>query len=266
MITTVKRSTGPRSEKNRRLLLFVSISLVLLVFGSVLIGGLGSWLGARFSEFVFRRTDSPTEDQLRNDIMQLMLENSVLREEAVKAGRYRTLLGITRTDNRQAVPARVLYRSEGLVTGTLVIDQGRRDGIVDNSICISSEGLLGVVSSVLEATSEVLPITNPSVNVSCITWPSGAYGILQSSSNGELYLVHVDLTSEVETGDQVLTSRYGGVFPDGLLVGSVTDISTGQSGLALKLSVTPVVDFEGTGEVLILLPEESDEIDINLVE
>ena len=40
------------------------------------------------------------------------------REEALKAEQYRTLLGITRTDQREAVPARILYRTEGLVTGT----------------------------------------------------------------------------------------------------------------------------------------------------
>ncbi len=261
MITSGKKSTGRSEEKNRRFVLYITISLILLIFGPALLGGLGSWLGARFSEAVFSGTNSPAEDKLRNDIMQLMLENSILREEAVKADQYRTLLGITRTDNRDAVPARILYRSEGLVSGTMVIDQGRRDGILENSVCISSEGLVGVVSSVGEATSEILPITNPSVNVSCVTWPSGAYGILQSTSSGELNLVHVDLTSDVEPGDQVLTSRYGGVFPDGLLAGRVTGIATGEAGLALRFSVVSAVDFQGTGEVLILLPDISHGID-----
>jgi rod shape-determining protein MreC len=256
-----RQSRNSRSGKNRRFFLFISISLILLIFGPFLLGGMGSWLGARFSEVIFRGTDTPTEDKLRNDIMQLMLENSILREEAVKAERYRTLLGITRTDNREAIPARVLYRSEGLVTGMIVIDQGSIDGVIENSVCISSEGLVGIVCSVSETTSEILPITNPSVNVSCVTWPSGAYGILQSTSDGSLSLVHVDLTSEVETGEQVITSRYGGIFPDGLLAGMVTGISSGEPGLALKLNVIPAVDFQSTGEVLILLPEDSYETD-----
>lgn len=248
---------GRRSRGRTRLLIYLTVSILLLIFGPVLIGGLGSWLGARFSGLFFERTGTPVEDKLRNDIMVLMLENSILREEALKAEEYRTLLGITRTDERQAVPARVLYRSEGLVTGTIVLDQGSVDGVYENSVCISSEGLVGVVSRVGEATSEVLPITNPSVNVSCVTWPSGAYGILQSSSEGTLNLVHVDLTSEVVPGDQVLTSRYGGVFPDGLLVGRVTGVTSGEPGLALRLMVEPAVDFESTGEVLILLPEQA---------
>jgi len=261
MDLSVKRSRNPSGVKNKRFFLFLSVSLLLLIFGPFLLGGIGSWLGARFSEVIFRESDLPTEEKLRNDIIRLMLENSILREEALKAQRYRTLLGITRTNNREAIPARVLYRSEGLVTGIIVINKGRSDGVIENSICISSEGLVGVVCSAGEATSEILPITNPSVNVSCVTWPSGAYGILQSTSEGELNLVHVDLSSDVETGDQVLTSRYGGVFPDGLLAGRVGSISSGDPGLALKLSVISAVDFESTGEVLILLPEDSWETD-----
>lgn len=247
------RVRGPGS---RRFLVFLSVSLLVLILGPLLLGGVGSWFGARFAALFFSGTGSATEEKLRNDIMVLMLENSILREEALKAEQYRTLLGITRTDDREAIPARVLYRSEGLVAGTIVVDKGNADGVFDNSVCISSEGLVGVVSRVGESTSEILPITNPSVNVSCVTWPSASYGILQSSSDGTLHLVHVDLTSGVEPGDQVLTSRYGGVFPDGLLAGRVVSVSSGDPGLALRLEVEPAVDFESTGEVLILLPED----------
>ncbi|MCD4847067.1 MAG: rod shape-determining protein MreC [Candidatus Aegiribacteria sp.] len=245
------------SNKGKRLLLYVVLSIILLLIGPVLLGGLGSWMGARFSTMFFNRSDSPVLDELRDDIIQLMLENAILREEAIKVDQYRILLGITRTGNRDALPARVLYRSEGLVTGTMVVDRGFRDRVVLNSVCISSRGLVGIVSSVQERTSEILPVTNPSVNVSCVTWPSGAYGILQSSSTGDLQLVHVDLTSGVEIGDRVLTSRFGGVYPDGLLVGKVMRVSSGESGLALKLDIESAVDFRNTGEVLILLPDET---------
>jgi len=256
MAITGRLRTGQKSAGSRRFITFTIISVLILLFGPILLGGLGSWLGARFADIFFRGSGSPVEEKLRNDIMVLMLENSILREEALKAEQYRTLLGITRTDERRAVPARVLYRSEGLVTGTMVVDKGSEHGVFENSVCISAEGLVGIVIQTGEATSQVLPITSPSVNVSCVTWPSGAYGILQSSSDGSLNLVHVDLTSDVRNGDQVLTSRYGGVFPDGLLVGRVTGITSGEPGLALKLDVEPAADFESTGELLILLPED----------
>ncbi len=230
--------------------------MALLLLGPPLLGGLGSWLGARFSEVFYGRSSERSEDELRADLIQLVLENAVLREEVMKADRYRTLLGMTRTGEREALPARVLYRSEGLVSGTMVVDRGEEDGVTAGSACLSAAGLVGVVSSVSEVTSEVLPITSPAVQVSCVTWPSGATGILRSEPDGELRLVYVDVSARASVGDQVLTSRFGGVYPDGLLVGHVSGMSEGEPGLARELSVDPAVDFSRVGELLILLPAE----------
>jgi rod shape-determining protein MreC len=234
----------------------MAAALVLLLTGPMLLGGLGSWLGARFADLFFPGDTGSDPDELQSLVVELMLENAVLREQAMKADLYRILLGITRTGTRRAIAGRILYRSEGLVSGTLVIDRGSGDGVVENSVCLSSRGLVGIVVSAGPSTCEVLPIVSPVISVSCSTYPSGAMGILQSSSGGDLELVHVDMSDEVAPGDQVLTSRFGGVYPEGLLVGWVTSIETGESGLDLKLAVDPAVDFSRIGEVLILLPEE----------
>lgn len=252
-----KGLTGTAGRRNRRAVSYTLVSILLLLAGPLLLGGAGGWLGARFSDLLYASSESPTEDELRAELLQLMLENSQLREEAIKADSYRTLLGMTRTSDREALGARVLYRTEGLVSGSMVIDRGYEDGVVANSACISFQGLVGVVSTVGPRTSEVLPITNPSINVSCVTWPSGAAGILESTAEGELRLVHVDLAGGAGTGDQVLTSRFSGIYPDGLLVGTVTGISSGEPGLALELTVEPSVDFSRLGEILILLPVDS---------
>ncbi len=129
-------SGSGRRIGNRRFLTFMVVSFLILIFGPLLLGGMGSWLGARFASLFFGDTGSPTVQKLRNDVMMLMLENSILREEALKAQEYRTLLGITRTDDRRAVPARVMYRSHGLVTGTMVLDKGSAQGVIENSVCI----------------------------------------------------------------------------------------------------------------------------------
>jgi rod shape-determining protein MreC len=250
------RKANPLDSDRRRLAVFVGLTLLLLLAGPFLLGGVGSWLGARFAGLLFSEGSLESDsDELQSLVVELMLENAILREEAMKAELYRILLGITRTGTRFAMAGRILYRTEGLVSGTLVIDRGTEDGVTENSICLSSRGLVGIVVSVGSHSCEVLPIISPVVSVSCSTYPSGAMGILQSSSTGKLELVHVDMSEEVLPGDQVLTSRFGGVYPDGLLVGWVTSIEESESGLAMKLGVDPAVDFSRIGEVLILLPE-----------
>lgn len=244
---------GSSRSRRNRFAAHVIASVLILLAGPALLGGVGSWLGARFASLFFGPDENRSDEDLRAFAVELMIENGVLREEAMKASRYRTLLGMTRTLPQEAVAGRVLFRTEGLVEGTLVIDRGSRDGVVAGGVCITAEGLAGVVEAVSETTCEVLPITSPGMRVSCMTYPSGAVGILEPGPGSTLKLVDVDLSSRVTPGDEVVTSRYGGVFRDGLLVGTVSESLTGSAGLALEFSVTPAVDFTRISEVLILL-------------
>ena len=155
-----RRSSG----RTRKVLVYLVLSIFLLLIGPMLLGGAGSWLGARFSDWLFSREGATEVDTLRAEMLELMLDNSRLREEVLKADRYRTLLGMTRTGETRAIAASVLYRTEGLVSGAMVVDRGESDGVAINSPCLTATGLAGIVSAVSESTSEVLPITNPSVN------------------------------------------------------------------------------------------------------
>jgi rod shape-determining protein MreC len=242
--------------RGRRGIAYLVISLLLLFVGPALFGGAGSWLAARFADLVTGQEERESADALRAYATELMLENATLREEVMKAERYRLLLGMTRTARRSAIAGRVLYRTEGLVEGSLVIDRGSDDGVSEGAICLTASGLVGIVSSVSTNTCEVLPLTSPGIRVSCMTWPSGAVGILEPAAGGGLKLVEVDLSSTVDAGDEVVTSRYGGVYPDGLLVGTVIAQHTGQPNLALEIEVRPAVDFGRIGEVLLLLEED----------
>ncbi|MBN1434903.1 rod shape-determining protein MreC [Candidatus Fermentibacterales bacterium] len=243
-------------HSGRRFLWYALVSLLLLLFGSILTGGLFSWLGARLADLLYGTGGIEQETEMREMLAELMLENAMLREDALKSERYRSLLGMTRTSELRALAGSVLYRTEGLVSGNLVIDRGSRDGVVVNSVCVSPEGLLGIVSSCMESQCEVLTLSSPVVQVSCMTYPSGAVGILRRRRSGGLELVNVDISEQVSIGDRVVTSRYGGNYPDGLLVGEVTGVSGGEGGLALSLEVRPAADLSRVTEVLLLLPAE----------
>lgn len=236
---------------------FLAASLLLVLAGPVLLGGAGAWLGARFADLVLGRTSDGESDELREQLVELMIENAALREEIMKTERYRLLLGLTRVSEREAVAGRVLYRTEGLVGGTLVVDRGGDDGVSVNSVCLAPSGLVGVVTSAGPGTCEVLPLTSPQVRVSCVTRPSGAMGILQCV-DGDLVMQHVDPAREVAPGEEVVTSRFGGVYPDGLLIGTVTGSELSPSSLAREVRVDPAVEFDGISEVLILVGGESE--------
>lgn len=238
---------------SKRLIWNLVASLVLILVGPSLLGTGGAVLGSRFASLFFpvREEDS---DYLALSV-KLMLENAELREMAAKSRLYRSMLNYTRMPDVAAVVGRVMYRSEGLVRGDLIIDRGTAHGLFDGAVCITSRGLVGIVTRVEPQSSTVVPITSPAIKVSCITSESGSLGILSSDSRGELVLEYVDSSSRPSEGETVLTSRFGGVYPEGIVVGRVSSVSTGEPGLDLTLSIEPAVDFDRIDEVLVLISD-----------
>ncbi len=240
------RSSDVRLARN------IAAAVAMLFFGPSVLGVGGSILGAKFASLFFSENQSADSDYLSLSV-KLMLENAELREMAAKSKLYRSMLHYTRMPEVTALVGRVMYRSEGLIRGDLVIDRGSDHGIYTGAICITSRGLVGIITSVESSSSTVVPITSPAIHVSCITATTGSLGILGSESSGKLRLEYVDNSSDPFIGETVLTSRFGGVYPEGIVVGTVEDISEGGQGLNLSLSVVPAVDFERVDEVLILL-------------
>lgn len=246
-----------RSRKG--VLSYILISLALIVLGPALLSGVGSRLGAMFASLFFAEPGVEDGYFTRTAVLELMLENASLREAALKTGLYRELLGYVRLPDTRAMVARILYRTEGLVGGGFVLDRGTRDGVVAGSVCVASGGLVGIVDRVHDASCTVLPITLPGVMVSAVCAESGAMGLVSSNAAGDMGMSHVDRSVVPRVGEQVLTSRFGGVYPDGIVIGTVTAVDEGTRGLDMELRIEPSVDFRRLGEVLILLPGEENE-------
>jgi rod shape-determining protein MreC len=65
-----------------------------------------------------------------------------------------------------------------------------------------------------------------------------------------LYLLQSD---DVAPGDNLITSGAAGVFPKGLLVGTVKEVVKQSRGGFLLVNAEPAVDFSRLEEVLVIL-------------
>ena len=58
--------------------------------------------------------------------------------------------------------------------------------------------------------------------------------------------------ADLVSGDEVLTSGRGGVYPAGLLVGTVDTVHTDDSGMTLYAVITPTADLTDLQQVFVI--------------
>jgi len=69
-----------------------------------------------------------------------------------------------------------------------------------------------------------------------------------------LNLLYVSAREDVQSGDEVLTSGLGGIFPEGVRVGTVTRVNIAENGLMKEVQVRPGVNFRSLEDVLVYMP------------
>ncbi|HET6785449.1 MAG TPA: rod shape-determining protein MreC [Erysipelotrichaceae bacterium] len=157
------------------------------------------------------------------------------------------LLSMSESDT---ISATVIQRSLESFTHTIVLNIGTNDGVELGDAVISSKGLIGKVSSVSENTCVVLLLTTE-LDINKITVKIQVDEVKTSEAILENYdpntqsytLKLLDTNSSITEGMKVISSGSGGLFPSGLLVGTVNLVENLPNAIGLKILVSPAADF-----------------------
>ena len=157
--------------------------------------------------------------------------------------------------------ARVVARDPVNWWKTITIDRGSRDGVLTNAAVVTPEGLVGRVSGVSFAQSQVVLVGDPDCRVSVLVGEdkSREQGVIAPASSSPLDHALVDLSylsrnSKLIPGQIVVTSGMGGVFPKGIAVGQIADFRSMGSGLYKEAQVRLAVNMNRLDEVFVLMP------------
>ncbi len=225
--------------------------------------------------YVYLRGVRQENRDLREQIERLRLEQVRLTQDAQQAQRLQSLLGFREQFISQTMPAQVIGTSGSEQSRLIYIDKGSRDGIAkiaddetdidkekgdkekgrdrgkDMAVITSAGGVVGKVLYVNRSTSEVLLINDQSSGVGVILEKSRLQGILKGTASGKVVLDKIMNDEQIEVGEKVLTSGGDRIFPKGLLVGTVSDVSPGPESF-LKITVKPAADLDRLEEVLVI--------------
>ena len=190
---------------------------------------------------------------LKRELQELKLQMNRYREAELANERLRALLNFKKSIATPLLPAQLVAFDPSGWFQTILIDKGRNDGVVLDMAVVSAEGLVGRVIGVGKHHAKVLLILDGNSAVDAYIQRSRARGVLVGLGRELCILKYVQRNEDVQVGDKVISSGMGGVFPKGLLVGTVQEVVRGSSGLFQRVEVEPSVNFSRLEEVMIVI-------------
>ena len=193
-----------------------------------------------------------TLDQLERENAELKSRVAELSEADAAAERLEGLLELRSTYNLQSTAARIIGESTDAWSQTVTIDKGTADGIDVNMPVTNSAGVIGQVVEVSATTATVRLATDENSGISAMVQASRAQGMLRGQADGTLRLDYVSADADVEEGDLIITSGIGGVYPKGLLLGTVSSVTVEANATYATITVSPASRAENNEEVLVI--------------
>lgn len=207
-------------------------------------------------------------EKLEEENKALEIENAKLNKIIAQKDFLESEKNALESSENEYMKANVVNTDSNSMTQNFTIDKGKNDGIEVNDIILQAvgdsnyyTGLVGKVTEVYQTTARVETINSKSNDVSFVNSKSGDYGVIDKFTQKTIQGYMLDVDSEVERKDVLLTSGLGGVYPEGIYIGTVSNVTMSQDALKKNITLNSPVDFSHLYRVLILKKTDQYNVD-----
>lgn len=118
-----------------------------------------------------------------------------------------------------------------LKTNFLTIDKGTNQGVTKEMAVVNSLGIIGVIDASSNNYSRIQSILNTNSKINARLKNSAHFGTLiwDGKSNEKVQLIDIPRQAAIKIGDTIITGGKSTIFPEGILIGSVINISNTNS-------------------------------------
>lgn len=191
-------------------------------------------------------------ERLSARVKELQGELGRLREDELKLWRFQKLMGFNLEKHVETVPVEVVGRESDNWSRMILLNRGRGDGIDKGMAVITSEGLVGRVVRATDNKAWALLLTDWRSSVDALVQRTRVRGVVVGQSSQVDELKYVPLDADVMVGDKVVSSGLGGIYPKGLMVGTVSSVVKERNWLFQKVTVIPTVNTDEVEEALVV--------------
>lgn len=189
--------------------------------------------------------------QLSNARMNL-LQLDVLQQENQ---RLRQLMRMREQLPLRTTAAFVININSGNRQQQVVIDQGQRDGVYPGQAVLDLHGLAGQVETTGLTSAHVILITDPKHALPVEVLRTGLRTIAYGQGTNALLLPEVAKSADLQPGDVLITSGFGGIFPRGLKVAQITTVNPSRNAAFQQANARPYANLDHLKEVLLVWPQ-----------
>lgn len=150
------------------------------------------------------------------------------------------------------VTSRVVADAGGVFVNSILVNAGRGEGVRRGQAAMHADGLVGRVASVGDRSARIILLTDLNSRIPVVVATTGDRAVLAGDNGTHPVLQYLPVNTPISPGDQVVTSGHGGVFPPGLAVGVVSEVS--EAGIKVqphvdwaRMDYVRILDFGATG-------------------
>jgi len=227
---------------------------VFLSSSNSMVSGMYEWSNSVVEFFKLRAANDNLSEEntaLKNQIIKLQNKLQTLTPEAKDSIHFR----IPPEMEYEFIAAKVINSSTNKIQNYITLNKGTRDGIRPDMGVISDEGVVGIVKTVSDKFSVVIPILNPKIEVNCKFKRTNYCGPLDWSGEDYRFANLKDIARHVELalGDTLITSGYvKSTFPEGIPVGYIEDFKIKESDAYYNIKVKLAVNFRTLSHVKVI--------------
>ena len=196
-------------------------------------------------------------ERLRKRIQTLEIERNQWFEAEATNRRLQQLLEFRSHLPAGSVTASIIANSASTWFQSCLLDKGSDDRVRKGMAVVTPLGVVGQVVSVTARSAKVLLITDPNSGVDVLVQRTRARGIVSGSLENGPILKYVKRSEDIQVGDRLITSGLDGIFPKGMVVGTVIKARKQNLGLFQYIEVMPAVTSGQTEEVMVVSADSS---------
>ena len=240
------------------------LSFVILISGTSVSGFIGNSTVNLFYLPFFKLKEiasrlavtSKQNQELETAVVEMSTRLQLFNETLEENRRLRSLLGFIPPTSFKIVPVEIIGVYGVGVPNSVLINKGGKDSVRVNQTVINQNGVAGRIAEVLDDYSVVYLLTEPRCRVAARIKRSREQGIIRYNFGSGMIMDNLPRQGDVIVGDTIITSGLGGIFPEGLVIGVVANVSVPERQFFYDIALTPAVNFNGIDELYILAREE----------